>query len=299
MKHAADFFAYARKRYAIHLARDVEGRPGPWTDDPIFQQYRFCNVHREDDKVTRWFRENIRQPLAHTTHVLLATVAFRWFNRIETGQVMLDSAVGLFQGKFAAEQLKKRLLHEAPKGPWTTGAYMIKTPAGMNKIDGLNWCIQQVAVDAEYIAKIWLDCAAQGEPTSLEKAWDFLRQYPYLGDFMAYEVVTDLRFTSLLENAPDALSWANPGPGAARGLARVLGLPLDSFNRHSAKDRQELIAGMRELLEYSKKQEHWPQEWPKWEMREVEHTLCEFDKYERARLGEGRPKQIFRSNLKL
>jgi len=27
----------------------------------------------------------------------------------------------------------------------------------------------------------------------------------------------------------------------------------------------------------------------------VEHTLCEFDKYERARLGEGKPKEIFRN----
>jgi len=25
-------------------------------------------------------------------------------------------------------------------------------------------------------------------------------------------------------------------------------------------------------------------------MREIEHSLCEFDKYERTRLGEGRPR---------
>ncbi|GAF76676.1 unnamed protein product [marine sediment metagenome] len=40
---------------------------------------------------------------------------------------------------------------------------------------------------------------------------------------------------------------------------------------------------------------NWPDDWPLWEMREVEHTLCEFDKYERVRLGEGTPKQLFRS----
>jgi hypothetical protein len=34
--------------------------------------------------------------------------------------------------------------------------------------------------------------------------------------------------------------------------------------------------------------------WPAWEMREVEHTLCEFDKYERARLGEGKPRGVYR-----
>jgi hypothetical protein len=47
------------------------------------------------------------------------------------------------------------------------------------------------------------------------------------------------------------------------------------------------------LLSASRLEHNWPHEWPAWEMREVEHTLCEFDKYERARLGEGRPKQRF------
>lgn len=291
MKHAADFFEYARKRFQIHLAKDVERRPGPWTDDPVLQGYRFCNIHREDDKVTKWFRENIRGPLADTNHVLLATVAFRWFNRIETGQAMLDTAVGLMEGRYDGEELKRRLLHELPKGPWTTGAYMIKTPAGMTKIDGLNWCIDNVAKDSEHLA-----ARMRGEEVTLEAAWGVLRTYPYLGDFMAYEVVTDLRFTSLLQDAPDVLTWANPGPGAARGLARVLGLPLDAFNRHSEKDRAKLIAGMRDLHELSCLPEYWPSDWPQWELREVEHTLCEFDKYERARLGEGRPKQIYRLN---
>lgn len=294
MKHATAFFEYARKRFAIHLARDVEGRPGPWTDDPILQSYRFCNVHREDDKVTRWFRENIRGPLAQDNAVLLATVAFRWFNRIESGEVMIHRyPADLTNGKFNGPALKRGLLEKYPKGPWTTGAYMIKTPAGMNKIDGLVWCIENVAKDSEHLA-----ARMRGEEVTLEGAWEVLREYPYLGDFMAYEVVTDLRHTSLLENAPDVLTWANPGPGAARGLARVLGLPLDAFNRHSAKDRATLIAGMRDLLELSKCQEYWPQEWPKWELREVEHTLCEYDKWQRARLGEGRPKQIFRPNLR-
>jgi hypothetical protein len=34
--------------------------------------------------------------------------------------------------------------------------------------------------------------------------------------------------------------------------------------------------------------------WPSWEMRDVEHTLCEFDKYERIRLGEGRTRGVYR-----
>jgi hypothetical protein len=54
-----------------------------------------------------------------------------------------------------------------------------------------------------------------------------------------------------------------------------------------------MMSIMQEILSFSKSDEYWPQNWPHWEMREVEHTLCEFDKYERARLGEGRPKQLY------
>ena len=49
---------------------------------------------------------------------------------------------------------------------------------------------------------------------------------------------------------------------------------------------------MQVLLEVS-------QEWlhgqvPSLEMRDIEHTLCEFDKYERVRNGEGKPRSIYK-----
>ena len=36
---------------------------------------------------------------------------------------------------------------------------------------------------------------------------------------------------------------------------------------------------------------YFNQAWPPFEMREIEHSLCEFHKYEKARLGIGQPKQ--------
>ena len=34
------------------------GAPKPWSEDAIFQTTYFCNVRREDDKVTKWVRKN-------------------------------------------------------------------------------------------------------------------------------------------------------------------------------------------------------------------------------------------------
>jgi len=99
---------------------------------------------------------------------------------------------------------------------------------------------------------------------------------------MAYEIVTDLRHTYLLEDAVDINTWANLGPGGIRGIRRLLNLPLDS----AALPRcwQDVMSY---LLEECNIELHNKIGMPQFEMREVEHSLCEFDKYERARLKEG------------
>jgi hypothetical protein len=42
---------------------------------------------------------------------------------------------------------------------------------------------------------------------------------------------------------------------------------------------------MRELLHMSRDPQYWPAAWPAWEMREVEHWLCETSKYVTAQSG--------------
>jgi hypothetical protein len=97
------FFEAARKRYSIKLLRD-SGRAGPWTDDPIFREWSFCNVFREDDKTTVWFRENVRQHL-DGLRAIEATVCFRWFNFIPTGEKVLDLLLNGWDGREALRRL--------------------------------------------------------------------------------------------------------------------------------------------------------------------------------------------------
>lgn len=293
-QRAQDFFNYAKMRYQVMLDKEG-GFPAPWTQDEVLQNYRFCNVFREDDKVTRWFRENIRQHLFYDDEVLLATMIFRWFNKIETAERLLCDRGGTFRlfTSWDPEEIKRRLKGVAPI---VTGAYMIKTPAKMSKLDGILWCLERfVQPDPRNLnpPPMYAPMLFKQEGYTLENAVTYLSSFPYLGPFMAYEIVTDLRHTALLQDAPDIMSWANPGPGAARGLDRLLGLPTGTFNRHSIAGVKEMMHHMQDLLKRSQKAEYWPTRWPKWEMREVEHTLCEFDKYERVKSGEGTPKQKY------
>ena len=294
LKHERAFFAYARSRYKIHLDR-VAGLGWPWTGDPILQTYRFCNIFREDDTVTKWIRQRTKLKKLGAEGVFTATVIARWFNRISTLEV-LDKAGLLSYMTWNSTVAEARLRNIRPV---VNAAYIISSPGGKNKLEGILWCIDQVMDDIPAMAnKIT-------KKTTLEEVHSWLVPYPWLGKFMAYEVVTDLRH-NLLRAAPDIHTWAQPGPGAKRGFGRVeRGDPYfyakergssGSYpdKMHGVGGEAAVMQGMLRLLEASRDSKNWWRPWPIWEMREVEHTLCEFDKYERARLGEGRPKQLYK-----
>lgn len=303
------FFDYAREREFIRRRRAM-GHAYPWTQDEILGHYRFCNIFREHDATTLWFKENVRDPLKRDPDVLLATVLFRWFNRISTGNAIfvkggihgtgqqLDIA-SIWDCRTEVrvhewiDGLRNTILHHCGKGPYVTGSYIVQGKQGMNKLEGVLNVFYQLTLrddpSPREMAEICLKRRNTRKPVSLEEMHTWLIRSPYMGAFMAYEVVTDLRHTKLLDKAPDVYQWANPGPGARRGLNRLYGRPLEQ-----RVPMDQLLKEMRLIRYESDEKSNWPQSWGTWELREVEHTLCEFDKYVRAQLGQGRPRGVYR-----
>ena len=239
-----EFFEYAKKREAIRIAK-AEGKPKPWADDHILQNYRFCNVFREDDKTTKWIREHIT-PEAYGDHFVGAMVIARWFNRIETLEILFDNAMDtdmFINWKWVGLEEWKYLMQEFLGGvkPLVTGAYMVKTPPKMNKLDGVLWALERFLPHAVELQK-------QLEGVSLQSATEMLQEFPHMGPFTSYEVITDLRHT-LLSDAPDIMTWANPGPGCARGLCRMMNAPLHFLQRGCKKDVGEMQILMQLLSE--------------------------------------------------
>lgn len=273
------FFATARERFNIMINKDA-GRPREeWTNDPVFKKWRFCNVHREHDKTTQWFRENVRNHVGGWGAVQ-ATIAFRWFNRIETA----EKIVHLLTDGWDSEEARELL--EGTR-PVVNGAYIILGQQGYDKLEGVIRCIdmalerlhRKMDDEAHEMWELW------GE--SLQGCWSDLRELPYVGRFMAYEFVTDLRHTDVLNRANDIMTWASAGPGCARGLGWVMNDNPTTFNYGSQTDQAEMTEIMREILLLSEEDHFWPLDWkPRWEMREVEHWACEFDKYKRAERGD-------------
>lgn len=273
------YFILAREREKIKRMR-LAGLPKPWTTDPIFANHRFCNVHREDDKTTAWFRENIRDKLRDMPEeALAATVAFRWFNKIETGEIIKPFLLG----NWSSEAVSERLLGVSPV---VTGAYIIKTPDGMNKLTGVLTCIDWFL---ENMKKGKFDSVLSGK-ASQETACNLFQESPFLGKFMAYQIVADIRFTCLLENAPDIMTWAQPGPGSTRGIGRIFYGDVNKFNYGSPRDEKEVVRLMQELLLASK--ELGCNIGRPWEMQVIQNWACETDKYFRCEEG-GRMKRKF------
>jgi hypothetical protein len=288
------FFKFARDRHDIYLRRR-DGKPRPWTDDPILRDSYFTNVYRELDKTTAWFRDNVRERLRSKPEVLLATVVFRWFNKIDLGELIfcqgdLFSNMTLFEsyldGRFSIDEFKNWIRAKRPHGPYVSGAYIIKAETGMDKLSGVCYCIDKFNKESGW--RVMAESMLQST-VSMEGFWTWLKNQYYLGPFTSYEIVCDLRYTDLLCRAPDKLSWANAGPGAMRGLERV-------YSENPAATRPVKKAHSVEFMRVLLHEAH-RRGWTDWEMREVEHTLCEFDKYERVRLGQGRSKRRYRPTL--
>lgn len=258
------------ERHRIWRKREM-GVPKPWTDDPVLQSYFFTHPYRERDKTTVWFREHLREPWRDLPEVVFTTVAFRWFNYVPTGELLADE--GLFERWVYRKARSVLFRRQKEAGKLFTGAYIIKSPDYMDKVTGICQCISNVWVDRGPLVKV------MERHRTLEEGWRKLLEFPYLGGFMAYEVISDLRHTYLYESAEDIHTWCNLGPGAKRGLNRLRGV---SLGETMPRDWRAVLEGLLAEINVS-----LPKEMPRFEMRDLEHSLCEFDKYERARLGQG------------
>jgi alpha-glutamyl/putrescinyl thymine pyrophosphorylase clade 1 len=208
-------FDFIRERYAIHERREA-GLPKPWTQDPILQNYRFCNVYREDDTVTQWIKQNWRDPNTNDPDVWFAMTVARFVNWPDTlteigypapwTDAMCQKFINVLSTR--KEEGKKVF----------TGAYVIHAGKG-SKIGHLAYDIFTAMWERrDFILDGAKSCALFNSR---------LMQFNGVGSFMAGQITCDTKYTRLLDTAQDWWDFATPGPGSRRGLARVFDKPVD------------------------------------------------------------------------
>lgn len=260
------------ERHRIWLRKEG-GEPKPWTKDIIFQQYKFTNVFRQLDKgtvVLRKMLEGQKDPVL----ILFNIIWYRYFNWYQHAEEL-----GFVTDYIQLEQFIKAKARDCKK--IFTGAWMTTGVAYEDKYVSYLRAAKE-AWDRRELLYYFVSYS-----TTIEAVCNELLSLYMVGKFLAYELACDLRFTKLLNKATDKLTWANLGPGAQRGLKR-LGLPH--------KNQKEGLASMQILYQqlvndhvsYQILNAPWP-----FELREVEHSLCEFDKYQRTKNGEGHPRSKY------
>jgi hypothetical protein len=266
---------WIQEREAIRLRR-AAGQPRPWTDDPILATWSFCNVRREHDRVTTWIREHWREPHANDQDLFFAMAVARLVNWPDT-LAELGYPVPWDRGRFVAV-----LQARAARGEKVWGdAYNISN-AGKS--------LPKVEVVATVLDKLWArrKVLRPRSDDSLLSLYARLRDMDGFASFMAAQVVADVKQVEPLRSARDWWTFAAPGPGSKRGLNRVLGRPVDA-PWHDDDAWRSALARLHEAIA------------PELERigvgrlcgQDLQNCLCELDKFERVRLGEGKPKRRF------
>lgn len=280
-----DLAYWINERHSIFVNRFEKELPKPWTDDEIFLKYKFTNAFRQLDKGTIALRNML---MLHddcskkdAALIFFNIVWYRLFNWHEhaTELGFIDSYWKLDDYINKRYRTHKKIF---------TGAHMTTGVAYEDKHESY--------LRAAKMAWDWKDkyTFLISTASSMEMVFNFLLKLYMVGRFVAYELVCDLRFTGLLDDATDKLTWANMGPGAQRGLRR-LGL----YHKSQQQGLESMQWLYKELPNYlsSNILHHYYQgsdyKNPPFELREVEHSLCEFDKYQRVKRGEGRPRSKY------
>jgi hypothetical protein len=266
------YWLFAAKRQQT-FERRIAGQPWPWSNDPILQTYKFCNVYRAADRVSQYM---IREVCYHDEPCtpedrLFQIVAFRTFSRIETWRWVrgflgrYPTIEDLADGRFteALDQAKVQ------NGGLYTGAFILcaadayaQSLKHRNHVELFRHMFVHDALGERLLA-------AQ----TLQELYDLLHRYPLMGDFMSYQTATDLNYSDLFSFSENDFTQA--GPGALRGLKKC----FEDFGDYTPS---EIILWMVEHQEegFSRSEQEFAGLWGRpLHAIDCQGLFCETDKY--------------------
>jgi hypothetical protein len=252
--------------------RRVLGSMPPWTEDPILGVHRFTNTYRASDRVSQYLiRHVIYEGSQKPEEVFFRTILFKLFNRVDTWEALLAELGGVSWREFNFEVYARVLDRLLDRGQRIySAAYIMPSPAFGSPRKHRNHLrlIEHMMADgaSKKLTKV----------TSLRAAFELLRGYPSLGDFLAFQFAIDLNYSELTDFSE--MEFVVAGPGARDGIRKC-------FKDTAGLSDAEIIHVMAERAgdEFDRLSMKFQSLWGRnLQLIDCQNVFCEVSKYARV-----------------
>jgi hypothetical protein len=269
------YWRFAAERQAVFFRR-ARGQTRPWTDNPVLAMYKFTNAYRASDRVSQYLIRHIiyRDDLPKSPRELFFRILlFKLFNKIETWE-LLEGTLGpiIFEDyRFAAYDAVLSRAMQAGHRIYSA-AYIM--PPGSSAFGRSAKHQNNLLLLERMMADRLAERLAQTR--TMQEGFESLRAYPTIGDFLAYQFITDINYSELTDFSE--MDFVVPGPGARDGLRKC-------FVDPGGLNEPELIRLMADLQEREFErlgldfQSLWGR---RLQLIDCQNLFCEVDKYARV-----------------
>ncbi len=208
------YFAYERQNIFI---KKKNGKPAPWTNDPILQEYKFCNSYRVNDRVSQYLLKNViyNGKKYSTEDMIFRILLFKLFNKESTWELLLDNFEDISLKNFNINKYSVVLENAISNGiKIYNDAYI----SCANKAFGYD---RKHDNHLALLNKMFIEDKIQNELIkckTMEEAFHIIKSYPLIGNFMAYQLITDINYSNVVNWKENEFTVA--GPGSLRGIKK-------------------------------------------------------------------------------
>ncbi len=248
------FFGFCIEREQIRQKREA-GESPPWSKDKVFQNGRFLNVFREDDKGTQAVFHFVEPIKTATTDLIHALFFARWCNQHTT-------LLALQPQLLKTPTVLRHALANDVQQPWQSEVY----PVVSAQWAGQSYNRLEAAIDMFPRCVPFLENCIRSSGGNVMQANDSINaQFQMSNDFPIFMVLVDLALFR-----PDLLSPESPVPTGIGAQPY-----LDLLQQHlGCESHQETAVKMIAL-----QKEYWPQARRKFTPIDIEYLSCECRKY--------------------
>ena len=269
------YWRFAAERQEIFFRR-VRGEPRPWTNDTVLATYKFTNAYRASDRVSQYLIRHViyRSDLPNSPdEVFFRILLFKLFNKIETWE-LLENAFGSITFEDYRFPHYDSLLSEAMASRHRIYSAAYIMPPG-SRAFGQSAKHQNHLLLLEYMMRDRVgDRLAHAR--TMQEGFEILQTYPTIGDFLAYQFITDVNYSEITDFSE--MDFVVPGPGARDGLRKC-------FSDTGGLNEPELIRLIADIQEqeFERRDIKFRLLWGRrLQLIDCQNLFCEVDKYARV-----------------